>query len=318
MMMTSTIKPRSCGCKGCRVCLQCEKYVVNSKKFDLSRENGSYIYCLHCNKAWSGWNADHYYEHPNHSGSSIDYSGVYIDVNFLSEDEESMLLMNIDKMDWCLSQSGRRKQNFGPKCNFNKRKLQLGNFKGFPQFSKFVQDRLNNVPILKEFQTIEQCFLEYRPETGAAIDPHVDDCWIWGERIVTVNLLSDSVLTMTYNNQPHKYNLDCISEYSCSVDNIKTKNNNSVECEMNDLNSKQPIVRIPMPRRSLIVLYGSARYQWEHRILREDIVDRRVCIAYREFSSPYLCSGSNYNLSKPILDKADIFFDHFSEGTELN
>lgn len=152
------VKSRSCGCKGCRVCLLCEKYIVNSKKFDLPRDNGSFVYCSHCSKAWPGWNVDNIYKHPNHNGSSIDYNGVYIDFNFLTEDEESMLLTNIDKMPWCLSQSGRRKQNFGPKCNFNKRKLQVGDFQGFPLFSKFVLDKLNNVSILEGFQTIEQCF----------------------------------------------------------------------------------------------------------------------------------------------------------------
>lgn len=304
--MTYGGTPRPCGCKGCRVCLLCEKYVVNFKKYDLPRENGSFVYCPHCNKAWPGWDMDNYYEHPIHKGTPIDYSGVYIDLNFLTEDEESILLKNIDKESWCLSQSGRRKQNFGPKCNFNKRKLQVGDFNGFPQFSKIVIDKFNNVPILKGFQTIEQCFLEYRPETGASIDPHVDDCWIWGERIVTVNLLSDSVLTMTFNNQLHKYNLDCVKGYSCSVESVTDIN--CSEQGLNDFQSKHSIVRIPMPRRSLLVLYGPSRYAWEHRVLREDIVERRVCIAYREFTPPYLKDGSKFNLSKPILEKANMFF----------
>ena len=37
---------------------------------------------------------------------------------------------------------------------------------------------------------MEQCSIEYRPETGARIDPHIDDCWVWGERIVQVWSLS--------------------------------------------------------------------------------------------------------------------------------
>lgn len=76
-------------------------------------------------------------------------------------------------------------------------KLALGHFRGFPEFTKFIQDRLQTVPILKGFQTIEQCSLEYDPLKGASIDPHIDDCWIWGERVVTVNCLSDSILTLS-------------------------------------------------------------------------------------------------------------------------
>lgn len=301
--MAGINKLRSCGCKGCRVCLLCETaFGINSKQFNLSGE--SYVYCPLCNKAWSGWNSYSHYEHPGHSGQSLSYDGVYIDTNFLSNNEESMLVKYIDKLPWNLSQSGRRKQNFGPKCNFKKRKLQLGDFKGFPLFSKFVQDKLQNVPVLNGFQTVEQCFLEYRPETGAAIDPHIDDCWIWGERIVTVNLLSDTVLTMTYNKLLNKYNLDCVEEYGL----VGNTNITSHVLEPNYFEHEYPIVRIPLPRRSLLVLYGPARYKWEHQILREDISNRRLCIAYREFTPSYLPNGKNYEISKSILKNAKLFF----------
>lgn len=76
-------------------------------------------------------------------------------------------------------------------------KLAVGQFNGFPEFSQFVQQKFGNVPLLSKFQTIEQCSLEYDPSKGASIDPHIDDCWVWGERVVTVNCLSDSVLTLS-------------------------------------------------------------------------------------------------------------------------
>ena len=41
-------------------------------------------------------------------------------------------------------------------------------------------------------------------------------------------------------------------------------------------------IRVPLPRRSLLVLTGQLRYQWEHAILRKDIHTRRIVIAYRE------------------------------------
>lgn len=75
-------------------------------------------------------------------------------------------------------------------------KLSPGTFRGFPNFSEFVQKRFKTVPLLSDYQTIEQCSLEYDPDKGASIDPHIDDCWIWGERVVTVNCLSDCILTL--------------------------------------------------------------------------------------------------------------------------
>lgn len=106
-------------------------------------------------------------------------------------------MKGIDAMPWDISQSGRCKQNFGPKTNFKKRKLKAGTFRGFPKFTQFIQDRFRSVPLLAGYQTIEQCSLEYPPERGASIEPHIDDCWVWGERVVTVNCLGDSVLTFT-------------------------------------------------------------------------------------------------------------------------
>ena len=44
---------------------------------------------------------------------------------------------------------------------------------------------------------------------GACINPHIDDCWIWGERIVQLNLMSDTYLTLVpfEATEPIRYNL---------------------------------------------------------------------------------------------------------------
>lgn len=252
-----------CGCKGIRTCLKCEKL------FDIPNKNDStffrkdflpYFYCPECDSCWPSWDGQ---DHQSHSGEAIYVDGIFILKDFLSEVEENQLLEGLDGLPWDTSQSGRRKQNFGPKCNFKKRRLRLGDFKGFPFVSKFVIDKFENVDILKGFQTIEQCSLEYDPSRGASIDAHIDDCWIWGERIITVNLLSDSVLTLTKYPEPadnQKYNLFLAPE---------TRRPDSLPDNV--------LVRIPMPRRSLLVLTGEARYRWEHQIFRDDISTRYVC-----------------------------------------
>ena len=68
------------------------------------------------------------------------------------------------------------------------------------------------------------------------------------------------------------------------------------------------VVRIPLPRRSLLVLYGQPRYKWEHCILRRDITSRRIVIAYREFTPTYLPNGAEESKGKDILAKAQQFF----------
>ncbi|XP_019757461.1 alpha-ketoglutarate-dependent dioxygenase alkB homolog 4 [Dendroctonus ponderosae] len=300
---------RPCGCKGCRTCLHCEAlFGISFDKENI--KNGTenkQVYCPFCNLCYPGKSVDSYKSHPNHEGTPTRYEGIYIEMNFLSDSEHDQLMQGIDSMAWDLSQSGRRKQNFGPKCNFKARKLRLGKFQGFPKFTRFVQEKFEDVPILQGFQTIEQCSLEYDPARGSSIDPHVDDCWVWGERIVTVNLLSDSVLTLTPNQYPTRYNLDLVGTYPKVVQHsVKLETNRSdqsVEACVEDT------VLVPMPKNSLLVMYGSARYDYEHRILREDITERRVCLAYREFTPIYLEGGQFYEEGKLVTKISKEFFD---------
>ncbi|CAG5011826.1 unnamed protein product [Parnassius apollo] len=313
------MKPRPCGCKGCRTCLICETlYGAENYKLSLNldKEKG-YVYCPFCNKAWPGWEIDVYKQHPNHIGEPINYPGIYIQVDFITEDEENELIKCIDEVPWDISQSGRRKQNYGPKTNFKKKKIVPGSFDGFPHFSKYLQDKFDSVGLLQGFQVIEQCSLEYDPSKGASIDPHIDDCWIWGERVITVNCLSDSVLTMTlFKGDTKKYNLCCADEYyplvmpDGSID-LEFKNQEKTMLEASKPTEEtDAIIRIPLIRRSIIVLYGEARYHWEHCVLREDITARRVCIAYREFTPPYLANGSYEHIGDEITKRAKQFFDH--------
>jgi len=132
----------------------------------------------------------------------------------------------------------------------------LGTFNGFPSTTQFVQKKFAEIPLLHGFKTVEQCSLEYDPKRGASIDPHIDDCWIWGERIVTVNILGDSILTMTpYRGPITRYNLNCISNYNSVVEEKKDVHDD-IQTDIND----DIVIRLPMPARSLMILYGSARY----------------------------------------------------------
>lgn len=109
-----------------------------------------------------------------------DFPGIYVNLDFLSIQESEKIVEGVDNLlGWDASQSGRRKKNFGPKVNFKKKKLSVGKFEGFPVITKFVRDHLKHFPLLHDFTTIEECFLEYDPERGSHIEPHIDDCWIW-------------------------------------------------------------------------------------------------------------------------------------------
>lgn len=231
-----------------------------------------------------------------HGDEGIAFPGMMVKLDWISESEEQALMDGIDGLPWDTSQSGRRKQNYGPKTNFKKMKLKPGDFQGFPAYSKFLQERFEEVELMRNYHTIEQCSLEYDPTKGASIDPHIDDCWIWGERVVTVNCLSDSVLTLTpYVGDKARYNLPQVDKYRSKLIDLP---------EVGPELGADVVVRVPMPRRSLLVMYGPPRYDFEHSVLREDVNSRRVCIAYREFTPPYLDehAAEYQKAGKEILD----------------
>jgi len=302
---------RTCGCKSFRTCIICEAEFGLKPREDwgkqLKAENREfYQYSIENGNCFK-------FDNPT---KTLDFPGIKIICDFVTLEEESALISGLDDLPWDSSQSGRRKQNFGPRANFKKRKAKCGQFGGFPSCTKFIQDRFNTEPLLESYRTVEQCSIEYRPETGAAIEPHIDDCWIWGERIVQLNLMTDTFLTCT----PHtggrgKYNLTDVEDYPKIVDGdnvvfnpfLKKYSKEAFEFPGSDFDDNSA-VKIPLPARSLLIMYGSARYEWEHSVLREDITGRRVVIAYRELTPPYLPGGKEDVVGGEILEKAEIFW----------
>lgn len=210
-----------------------------------------YIFCPACgNKAWTV--ADHSHHKDDTLVDSVNIDGVFVAENFISAEEEGQLIPIIDsRKPWVPSQEGRAKQDYGPKISFLKRKVSVGNFGGFPDFAVNLFNRMQETyhERLADFVPVEFCILEYTPERGSYIRPHYDDKWIWGDRLITVNLLSETSLRLTreFNIPPYE-------------------------------------IVIKMPPRSLLVIQGEARYDWHHSISRYDIKSRRIALTWREFS----------------------------------
>lgn len=109
---------------------------------------------------------------------------------------------------------------------------------------------------------------------------------------MTINCIGDSVLTLSKHlpMYPQQYNLDFMYEQ------YKDELISPLEPIIDD----KTIIRIPMPEKSILVLYGPPRYQYEHSVLREDIVERRVAIAYREFTIPYQKNNHKFSEAQDI------------------
>ncbi|KAM8991657.1 alpha-ketoglutarate-dependent dioxygenase alkB homolog 4 [Ara ararauna] len=291
-----------CGCKGIRSCLLCEGPAQAAPP---PQGEDNFTYCPATGLAKGN-------EHSEFAGWAFPFPGVLLMEEFISEGEESEIVELMDRDDWKPSQSGRKKQDYGPKVNFKKQRLKAGSFTGLPSFSKKIVAQMEACSVLGGFLPVEQCNLDYMPERGSAIDPHFDDWWLWGERLVSLNLLSETVLSMS-----------CDSEDSIQLFPTSSKENRELNppgsftqtppCQNpgeegpNGTLSPQLVpswevtVAVPLPRRCLVVLYGEARYRWKHAIHRRHIQRRRICITFRELSEEFSAGGRHEELGKELL-----------------
>ena len=200
-----------------------------------------------------------------------DFTGLIVIPEFLSPAEELDLLAQIESTPFTLAQSGKQKQHFGAKVNFNKQQLNASAFKGLPDYLQSLEARLRDafldiedLPIeimqqrdeaLRHYETTDLFVLRYHERDASNLDLHVDDTFSYGEAIFDVSLESDSFMTFT---RP--------------ADEDARKDR--VQC-----------VRVPLPARSAAFLFGNARYEWEHGILAYDIKQQRTSITLRTLSS---------------------------------
>ncbi|KAM8975072.1 alpha-ketoglutarate-dependent dioxygenase alkB homolog 4 isoform 1-T1 [Pelodytes ibericus] len=307
--------PGSCGCKGIRSCLLCEslKGTCGANLPAVTNQKNIFIYSAKDGGVALG------VENTETAGWWFPFPGVSLIQDFVTEDEEKEMVHLMDQEEWRLSQSGRRKQDFGPKVNFKKQKLKVGNFTGLPNFSQVIWQRMEQHAILEGFLPVEQCNLDYNSDRGSAIDSHFDDSWLWGERLVSLNLLSNTVLTMTMDSVSsitlmpildHETKLNDITNSKAHFNGV-----NSTPCAFQDnqadgkspnleLSTDDVEVAISLPRRSLVVLFSDARHKWKHAIHREHIEHRRVCSTFRELSAEFSAGGKEEKLGQMLLQIA--------------
>lgn len=220
-----------------------------------SHTKPKYIFCSKCgNIAWI--DADHSKHNKSSGVDHVEIHGVFVAEEFISLNEENELIELADSHSpWIPSQEGRAKQDYGPRVNFLKKKVSLGEFKGFPNFAQnlFHKMQATYPERFCDFIPVEFCILEYTPERGSYIRPHYDDKWIWGDRLITVNLSSETCLRLS-----------------------------------REFNTPPLEIVVKMPRRSLVVIYGEARYEWHHSINKYDIRSRRIAMTWREFGEEIL------------------------------
>jgi alkylated DNA repair protein alkB family protein 4 len=196
------------------------------------------------------------------------FTGVWVWQDFYSEAEARGLLDAIEQAPFAAAQSGKTKQHFGAKVNFKRRKLSTRSHVELPPYVRSIEARLAarvggaSGPANRAFASFaatDAFVLRYEPQRGANLDFHVDDTFAYGDAILGVSLESDSVLTFV----PDSTGADSFPD---------------------------TIVRVPLPARSAVGLFGPARNRWQHAVLAQDVRARRTSVTLRTLA-PGIAGG---------------------------
>jgi alkylated DNA repair dioxygenase AlkB len=180
----------------------------------------------------------------------INISGLTYISDFISAQEQDFLLAQIDQQPW-LTDLKRRVQHYGYKYDYKARTVDHNAYLGsLPGWLSSVSNKLHNDGIFPSVP--DQVIVnEYLP--GQGISAHIDCVPCFADTISSLSLASS-----------------CVMEFS----NPKTGEKKSITLE----------------DRSLIVLSGPARYEWQHAIpaRKSDIINgiktergRRVSLTFR-------------------------------------
>lgn len=200
------------------------------------------------------------------------FSGVRVYPGALSRAEAADLLAEIERRPFLPSQSGKQKQHFGPRFNFMRRRMNADRFSGLPPSAHRLEARLRECvarddagdpadlarcrAALADYSTTDVFVLRYVDAECSNLDFHVDDLHAYGEAILDVSLDSDSVLSfLGPETGPAEAAAGPEDDRLC--------------------------VRVPLPARSIAVVYGAARFAWQHAILADDVRGIRTSITLR-------------------------------------
>lgn len=326
------MKNECCTCKGVRACAVCEASRGRrpGQRLNVAKIRRVFIFCPKCqlcgevdpsNGEWRD--------------GLIRLAGIDVVEEAITKNEEDFLEESIERSPWIESQSGRRKQDFGPKVNFKKQRVKADAFHGFPSYMPIVMNSFAafSGDSMRGFEPVELCNLKYSPERGSCIDPHFDDFWLWGERLVTLNLRGATVLTFSraqdFNDltqpsvSPSETSADLDRSYSLTSEAVcklsrshdcgrtlsilndadgGRKNNKSLIAELGD------VVHVALPRRSVVLVADEARCNWHHSVLREHITESRLAMTVRELSDAFRNPRNEheFSLGRELLKRAKI------------
>ncbi|KAM7512711.1 hypothetical protein LguiB_011586 [Lonicera macranthoides] len=185
--------------------------------------------------------------------SDLNIPGIYLMHDFVTAEEEKELLAAVDGRPWqCLAK--RRVQHYGYEFRYDTRNVDTKQHLG--ELPLFVSPVLERISMFKKLNNAANVDLdqmtvnEYPP--GVGLSPHIDTHSAFGGSIFSLSLAGPCVMEF------RKYSEgDRLSKPTSSCDGERENSDNS---------SNFLRMAIYLPRRSMLLLCGEARYAWHHYI----------------------------------------------------
>jgi len=195
--------PKACGCSGVRWCRGCiDPQLRRDHKMDLPLALPEF---LHEPPRPGTPGVFEFDPETGKAPGCPDFDGLCVIPDFLSSHEATQLLGEIESRPFALAQSGKQKQHFGAKVNFNKKKLNTNSFRGLPRYAKPLEANLRSAfigrvrsqstraeferfqNVLSRFVTTDLFVLRYQPGDASNLDFHIDDNFAYGEAIIDLS-----------------------------------------------------------------------------------------------------------------------------------
>ena len=192
----------------------------------------------------------------NLESDAIQIPGLTYLPHYITVDEQNKLINIIDQQEWS-TKLRRRVQHYGYRYDYKNGSLASSSYLGdLPDWVDRIAKRLSDDGLTTKVP--DQVIInEYEP--GQGITSHIDCVPCFGKTIISLSLGSSCVMDFTHS----------------------------------QIKQKASILLIP---RSIVVMQGAARYEWQHSIAarkkdkykgRELVRTRRVSMTFREVLFPY-------------------------------
>ncbi|KAJ7953307.1 alkylated DNA repair protein alkB-like 8 [Quillaja saponaria] len=226
------------------------------------------------------------------TASELNIPGIYLVHDFVSSEEEEVLLQAVDGRPW-KGLSKRRVQHYGYEFCYDTRNVNTRHRLG--ELPPFVSPILQRISLFQDFRDAGNIVLdqltvnEYPP--GVGLSPHIDTHSAFEDLIFSLSLAGPCIMEF------RRYlNGDWLPKAASSTD---------MKVEVPEDGSNFIRSAIYLPPRSMLLLSGEARYAWHHYIphhkidtVREKVIrraSRRVSFTFRKVrGGPCNCKFSQF------------------------